>query len=103
MKRSKLFLGITTCLLAITGVAAINHFDNGKIRYYCTVGNGTISYCKSAGMSTYLFTTDTNTPIATITFTYLFTVYTRLLYTKGTVGQLCGDGCTNTLHYNQAN
>ena len=40
MKRTKLFLGITTCVLAVAGVAATKaaRFAATITSYYCTVG-----------------------------------------------------------------
>jgi len=38
MKRSKIFLGVTTCLLAIAGVAAAKRYSAVQ-RWYITAGN----------------------------------------------------------------
>jgi hypothetical protein len=38
MKRSKIFLRVTTCLLAIAGVAAAKRFGPAISRYYYTLG-----------------------------------------------------------------
>jgi len=40
MKRSKIFLGVTTCLLAVAGVATANHFRSSITRWYITLGTG---------------------------------------------------------------
>ncbi len=45
MKRSKLFLGVTTFLLAVAGIAAAKRFGPVVARWYCTIGNGSIKYC----------------------------------------------------------
>jgi hypothetical protein len=49
MNRSKIFLGLTTCALAVAGVAAAKTFATGKLRYYFTIGTtGTGGQCLSA-------------------------------------------------------
>jgi len=45
MKRSRIFLGATTCLLAIAGVAAAKRFS-GTVRYYITL-SGNSAHCKA--------------------------------------------------------
>jgi len=49
MKRSKIFLGATTCLLAIAGVAAANHFRSSITRWYVTNG-GPLRHCVQTGI-----------------------------------------------------
>ena len=44
MKRSKIFLGITTAALALAGVAAAKHYGPVKTRFYITSGQ---QYCKA--------------------------------------------------------
>jgi len=56
MKRSKIFLGVTTCLLAMAGVAAANHFRSSITRWYITEGDRTgLQHCVRTGtiMCTY--------------------------------------------------
>lgn len=99
MKRSKIFLGVTTCLLAIAGVAAAKRYGSATTRYYCTAGNGGITkYCASTSSFDQL-STDITKPLATVTFTENSTSYTHLLYTAGTdaAGTTCG-GTTNCVH-----
>jgi len=43
MKRSKLFLGATTAVLAIAGVAAAKHYGDSVQRFYITKNSG---YCQ---------------------------------------------------------
>jgi hypothetical protein len=38
MKRSKIFLGVTTCLLAVAGIAAAKRFGPSRTRFYITLG-----------------------------------------------------------------
>ncbi len=45
MKSSKIFLGVTTCLLAVVGVIAAKRYDQSKQRWYCTRGDGIVQYC----------------------------------------------------------
>jgi len=51
MKSSKIFLGVTTCLLAIAGVAAANHFRGSIVRWYVTAGVGVplVKHCVPTG------------------------------------------------------
>jgi hypothetical protein len=46
MNRSKLFLALTTCFLAISGITATNIFSVARLRYYYTAGlTGTSGNC----------------------------------------------------------
>ena len=44
MKRSKIFLGVTTALLAIAGVAAAKHYSGSRTAYFVTHGQ---TWCTS--------------------------------------------------------
>ena len=44
MKRSKIFLGITTTLLAVAGMAAAKHYGPSVLRFYITSSQ---HYCKA--------------------------------------------------------
>ena len=94
MKRSKIFLGATTCLLAIAGLAAakMNTFRSILHRYYCThVGTsiGTAGHCITYGLVNCIYD-----PIATNVCRY-FTMngikfYTLYLYqTTAPTNTLC--------------
>jgi len=50
MKRSKIFLGVTTCLLAMAGVAAAKHFGPNITRWYVT--GGVPGHCVATGIIT---------------------------------------------------
>ena len=54
MKRSKIFLGATTCLLAIAGVAAAKHFRNPITRWYVTDAGAT-KHCVATGSITCVY------------------------------------------------
>jgi len=92
MKRSKFFLGTTTAVLAIAGVAAAKHYGVSTTRYYITK-NG--NYCKAqastctkiAGTQQCFFTAQN--PIA---FQYP-------LLTKGPEGPKTGSNCLTPLLY----
>jgi hypothetical protein len=52
MKRSKIFLGVTTCLLTIAGVAATRaNFGNVKACYWTGVSQGVGTSVKLRGIS----------------------------------------------------
>ena len=93
MKRSKIFLGATTALLAIAGIAAAKKYSNGTLTaFYVTHDN---AYCLSvAGIP------------ATKTGSTLYPLYTTAggaqiqLFTKGPVGAKSGTVCTVQLRYN---
>jgi len=85
MKRSKIFLGVTTCLLAITGITAAKHFGDVKIRWYCTTGIlGLNKHCVQTGPITCLYNSSK-------TFTCLF--QGLAVFTAGATGP-----CFNCLH-----
>jgi len=92
MKRSKIFLGVTTGILAIAGVAAANKFGGSKTRLFCTqVGS---KYCVTS--SSFVYTsTGAGTGITTLT-TNGHTNISVPVYTQGTVGSLCST--TNCIH-----
>jgi hypothetical protein len=48
MKRSKIFLGATTALLAVAGVAAAKHYSHSKQLFYLSAGG---NYCYAASVA----------------------------------------------------
>ena len=46
MKRSKIFLGVTTALLAVAGVAAAKHYSGSRTAFYVTNNTAPVKYCK---------------------------------------------------------
>ena len=72
MKRSKIFLGATTALLAIAGVAAAKHYSGSKTAFYISSGG---NYCLSApaqpctqtGSTDCKYTTSHNAQVLTFT------------------------------------
>jgi len=94
MKRPRLFLGITTVLLSIVGVAAAKHFGHSRTAFYCSLGSRCISIstvCTSSGFNqcTYAFTTVTNGDITT---------HNQNVYMSGVNGGLCAT-CTMPIKY----
>jgi len=65
MKRSKIFLGATTALLAIAGVATAKHFTNKRGGFYITglgthcLATGNVLFCTKGGTANCLYTTTT--------------------------------------------
>ena len=47
MKRSKIFLGVTTALLAIAGVAAAKYYSGSRTAFYVTNNSLPVKYCKA--------------------------------------------------------
>jgi len=96
MKRSRIFLGITTALLAIAGVAAAKHFGPSVKRYYCSLGNKCISFscvCTNSGVTqcTMNFTTTTNGEQ---------TIHVQNVYSSGTNGASCSVSmCSGLVRY----
>ncbi len=68
MKRSKIFLGVTTCLLAVAGVAAAKRFGPSVQRWYCTIGNGSVRYCAPVSETCITKLTGTNLKLCTISY-----------------------------------
>jgi len=99
MKRSKLFLGATTALLAIAGVAAAKHYSGAKAFFYvthnqtwCTTA-GTVP-CTQSGSVNCLYTT--TGPLAKKVAT--FTVGPR-----GTYNPNQPTNCLSQIKYNSTN
>ena len=94
MKRSKIFLGLTTAILAVVGVAAAKRF-NGTVRYYLTSAE---AYCKASpaelckfvsGGSFICHTTVSGTSVQ--------------LFTKGPAGVVgATNKCSTLLSYNES-
>lgn len=96
MKRSKIFLGVTTCLLAVAGIAAAKKFNPATTRFYYSLAGTSISHCFSSAAVTCVqdITKSTNCTFAFVTHsfgsdhTHNVHVYTHndctspLLYTK---------------------
>jgi len=55
MKHSKIFLGVTTCLLAIAGVTAARHYGPSIRRWYCTEGVLGVKHCVPTGTITCVY------------------------------------------------
>lgn len=99
MKRSKIFLGVTTCLLAVAGLAAAKKYGTGKTRFYCTASANPI--CVSAS-STCVQTLSSKTGAiqCTIGFSQFGDDQHSLVYTQGTAGQACSStNCKSQLFY----
>jgi len=96
MKRSKIFLGVTTALLAVAGVAATKHYSGARIAFYVTNNAATAKYCKQVnpipctkgGTNQCYFTV--GSPPDMVQYT---------LFTKGTEGFQVGSRCTSLLKY----
>jgi hypothetical protein len=50
MKRSKIFLGLTTAVLAVAGVAAAEHYQPTATKFYITNANAPVKYCKAVSL-----------------------------------------------------
>jgi len=99
MKRSRIFLGVTTCLLAVAGVAAANRFGTNKTRLYCTLANSP-GYCiATSQLFVFTQTTTGTSNIVTIAVTdpNTGTLTHRFVYTAGTVNNRCG-GSNDCVH-----
>jgi len=98
MKRSKIFLGATTAILAVVGVAAAKRFA-GTTRFYITSGG---KYCKSQSNLQCVKSANTLDPICTTTIGDPGTTFN--LYTKGPAGVIVfnptKDRCLIPLTYN---
>jgi len=96
MKRSKLFIGITTALLAIAGVATARHFGQRITRFYCSLGGKCIavsSTCTTTGMNQCF------TEFATFTGGTITTWASRV-YVHGPHGSPCSQTvCTTLVKY----
>jgi len=97
MKRSRLFLGITTGLLAFAGVAAAKHFGPSTSRFYCSLGGKCISFsstCTNTGttqcLNTFVTVTGDNT-----------TTHSQNVYSSGTNGSTCNGStiCISPVKY----
>jgi hypothetical protein len=109
MKRSQIFLGTTTCILAIAGVAAakVSRFDTVKTRYFCTTDVHLKNYplCVSYTGTTYRFT-PTGTRIAKATIAGgIYTLYVTKVASKPTCGTLNNPSgsCSAVLTYDMVN
>jgi len=75
MKRSKIFLGLTTGLLAIAGVAAAKHYGLSRTRFYITASGAAcapvIRLCTGTGTAfcTVLYTNQLGQPDHQATWT----------------------------------
>jgi len=92
MQRSKLFLGTTTALLAVAGVAATKHYGPLIPRYYITI-HGT--YCQTV---TTVCTKTVGNLHCTYTVTQQLTV-TYSIFTKGPSGPKTSSNCLTYLQY----
>ena len=99
MKRSKIFLGVTTCLLAVAGLSAAKRFGPNVQRWYVTVTNSTPELRKCITTNpTCVQTLLVNKPLAvpcTIAFSVGLTGYHRIVYTAS--------DCINKVYYTKAN
>jgi len=102
MKRSKLFLGATTCILAIAGVAAAksNFASPARKGYYCTkpgtaghcVAYATSDICPSSG-PTLVCKVSLGTPAQ------LYTLYTKISLTNIACDGVTNHGCATPITY----
>jgi len=88
MKRSKIYLGITTALLAVAGVAVAKHYGVTSTAYYITHGQ---NWCLSG--------TSICTSSGTIQCTFNTGSHKVNLFTKGPAGPFIGTACTILLKY----
>jgi len=93
MKRSKLFLGATTAVLAIAGVAAAKHYGDSVQRFYITKNSG---YCQGV-VSTCTKTAGANQCFFTVVAGAIVTRYPLL--TKGPAGVRTASNCLVPLTY----
>jgi len=89
MKRSRLFLGVSTALLAVAGVAAAKHYTGSRTAFYITTGG---NFCKQVNSIPC-----TEGGLVACTYTVSSTGY--ILFTKGPEGQKTGTRCTSQLFY----
>ena len=92
MKRSKIFLGLTTAILSVIGVAAAKRFA-GTTRFYVTTNEG---YCASRSSILCIFKSDGSHVGVTVISGTIFP-----LFTKGPAGVLTANNCRNLLRYDQ--
>jgi len=89
MKRSKIFLGITTGILAVAGVTAAKHYGTSVTRFYLTNGG---NYCLSRS--------ETCIKQGTVACDYITTGGTHFTqFTQGPVGPTNGSNCTQQLFW----
>jgi len=88
MKRSKIYLGITTALLAVAGVAVAKHSRPSFTAYYVTHDQG---FCLSAS--------STCTSSGTVQCTFNTGSHSVKLFTEGPVGAFTGNACTVLLKH----
>jgi len=94
MKRSKIFLGVTTCLLAVAGVAAAKRFSTSITRWYVTANNHCI-------VSPSITCTQFNSAANTCTVALGTNPVKHFkIYTQGTVGPKAN--CLNEFKYTAA-
>lgn len=92
MKRSKIFLGITTAILTIGGLGAGKHYGSAVTRFYCTIGG---NYCLSRQ--------ETCIKQSNISCDYVTISGMRFpQYTKGPKGPWNGTNCTTQLFWDGA-
>ncbi len=113
MKRSKIFLGITTCLLAVAGVAATKRFGQSFQRWYCTIGNGTAQFCVPVPETCVTKLIGSNLKTCTVSYLVIGGFHHAPIYLVGafTVGDngflpLPCDGltnCINRIYYTRNN
>jgi len=90
MKSSKIFLGVTTTLLAVAGIAATkaHNFTNKKTGYYSTV-TGSNAKCTRAGAG-HFYTSGSNQASTT------FGTNSRILYTQSSSSTCSGNSLWKT-------
>jgi|GEM_PF-2412972 len=96
MKHSKIFLGVTTCLLAIAGVVAAKRFGPNITRWYCTDFN-MVRHCV---VSPIITCTQFNSATNTCTVALGTPKRHFKIYTQGAVGP-CAN-CLNEFKYTSA-
>jgi hypothetical protein len=92
MQRSKIFLGVTTCLLTIASVAAAKRFGASITRWYVTANNHCV-------VSPSITCTQLNGSTNTCTVAFIKTPITQhfKIYTQGSVGP--ANNCLNEFKY----
>jgi len=89
MKRSKVFLGVTTALLAVAGVTAARHYGPSVQRYYITHAG---THCLAQ------YANCTKGTVTVCTFTTI-NLSTPTLYSIGPAGPKTGTACTSLLKF----
>ena len=101
LKRSKIFLGITTGILAVAGVAAAKRIT-AIPRLYCTqLSSSTVHYCESTPHAWQYTATSGGNGVVTVVAAIGGGTTSTPVFTKGTVDHKCAGipipNCINQL------